>query len=226
MKPLIILHLFYTEMWDEFKDYFNKLDTEFDLMVTIPIEQREFGEIIRNTYAKCKILYLPNKGLDIGPFLCVLKYLKLNNLEYSHIVKLHTKKSHYHPTGFGTTWRNSLVDCLIGSSDIFKSNLDLISNSVTIKMCGSKKWLLKTNRGRHEKTLSYLKITSKSGSFIGGTIFISDYKTIVDFFTIEQLDKLYEEMPIGYVQDHSVAHDLERVFGFIMEDKGYIIKGV
>ena len=226
MKPLIILHLYYTEMWDEFNDYFKKLDTDFDLIVTIPDENKEFCETIQKSYKECKIFILPNKGLDIGPFLIVLKYLKENNLEYSHIVKLHTKKSHYNPFDLGLTWRNSLVKPLIGSSDIFKSNLDLISNSCTIKMCGSSKWLLRTNRGNHEKTLTYLNVTSKTSSFIGGTIFISDYKTIVDFFTIEQLDNLYNRMPIGYVRDNSVAHDIERVFGFIMEDKGYLIKGV
>lgn len=226
MKPLIILHLFYPEMWDEFNEYFKKLDVDFDLMISITEDKNNISDIIKKTYPDCKIFILPNKGLDIGPFLHILKYLKENDLEYSHIVKLHTKKSHYNNSGLGVSWRNSLVKCLIGSSDTFKSNLETITDSNTFKMVGSKVWLLKSVRNSHVLIMNMLNIKIPISSFIGGTMFICDYNLIVDFFNIEQLNKLYNMMPNGYVQDHSFAHDMERVFGFIVEEKGYSIKGV
>jgi hypothetical protein len=71
-----------------------------------------------------------------------------------------------------------------------------------------------------------LNIKSTSSCFIGGTMFICDYKLIVDFFSIELLNKLYNMMPNGYVRDHTYAHDMERVFGFIIEENGFSIKGV
>lgn len=226
MKPLIILHLFYPEMWEGFNEYFKKLDVDFDLMVSITEDKKEIIDTIKLSYPEVKVFVLPNKGLDVGPFLHILKYLKENNLEYSHIVKLHTKKSHYNISGLGDSWRKTLVDCLIGNNEIFKSNLDTITNSPTYKMVGSRVWLLRAARNSHITIMNLLNIKTPVSSFIGGTMFICDYKIMVDFFTIGQLDELYNMMPNGYVRDHTFAHDMERVFGFIVEEKGFSIKGV
>lgn len=226
MKPLIILHLFYPDMWGEFNEYFKKLDEEFDLIVTTTEGNTDISDEIKKSYPDCNIFVLPNKGLDIGPFLYVLKHLKENNLEYSHIVKVHSKKSHYNSTGLGKFWRDSLVKSIIGTPETFKNNLKLISTSNTYKMCGSQVWLLSAGRNQHRTILNMLDIKKPVSSFIGGTMFICDYKLLVDFFTIEQLDELYNMMPNGYIRDHSFAHDMERVFGFIVEEKGFSIKGV
>lgn len=226
MKPLIILHLYYIDLWSEFNNYFKNLNTDFDLIVTITGNTNNISTVIQNTYPTAKIFILPNKGLDVGPFLYVLKYLKENNLEYSHIVKLHTKKSHYNNSGLGLSWRKSLVESIMGTSQIFESNLNLISTDPLVKMCGCQRWLLKAHRGSHAKTMETLGIKIQNSGFIGGTMFISDYKLILNSFTIEQLTELYNKMPDGYVRDYSIAHDMERVFGFIVEDKGYQIRGV
>lgn len=218
--------MFYPDMWDEFNEYFKKIDEEFDLIVTTTEGNTDISDKIKNSYPECNIFVLPNKGLDIGPFLYVLKHLKQNNLEYSHIVKLHTKKSHYNSSGLGTSWRNALVKPLIGTSDTFKTNLDTITNSQVYKMIGSRIWLLKSGRNNHAVIMNMLNIKRPISSFIGGTMFMCDYKLLVDFFTIEQLDDLYNMMPNGYIRDHSFAHDMERVFGFIVEEKGFSIKGV
>ena len=226
MKPLIILHLFYPEMWEEFKRYFDNLGIDFDLMISITEDNKKILETIKSSFPDSKIFVLPNKGLDVGPFLHILKYVKENNLKYSHIVKLHTKKSHYNSSGLGDSWRNSLVKCLIGTPDTFKTNLDCITDSHTYKMVGSKTWLLRAGRNSHITIMNKLNIKRPVSSFIGGTMFICDYDLMVNFFTVEQLDELYNMMPNGYVRDHTFAHDMERVFGFIVEEKGFSIKGV
>lgn len=225
MKPLIILHLYYIDLWDEFKEYFKKQVIEFDLIITITENTNNIVEVIKTSFPNAIIFTLPNKGLDIGPFLHVLKYLKENELVYSHIVKLHTKKSHYN-TGLGVSWRKSLVDCLISTPEIFQSNLNLISKDLHVKMCGSKRWLLKGYRHQHTKIMDKIGVKIQNSRFIGGTMFISDYNLILDAFTIDQLTELYDMMPVGYIRDYSIAHDAERLFGFIIEDKGYEIRGV
>jgi lipopolysaccharide biosynthesis protein len=225
MKPLIVLHLFYIELWDEFKNYFDKLDVEFDLIVTIIDGTKNITDTIKSSYPNAKIIEVHNKGLDIGPFLLVLKYLKENNLEYSHIVKLHSKKSHYNEE-LGRNWRNALVDSLMGTPETFKSILTLMKNDPRVKMCGCKRWLLRGHRGQHMDTMNSLNIKTQSSGFIGGTMFISDYNLLLESFTVNQLNELYDKMPVGYVRDFSIAHDMERVFGFIVEDKGYQIRGV
>lgn len=225
MKPLIVLHLFYTDLWNEFNNYFNNLNTDFDLIVTIIEGTNDISDIIKKSYPDVKIIEVPNKGLDVGPFLLVLKYLKENNLKYSHIVKLHTKKSHYNEE-LGRNWRKALVESIIGSAEIFNSTLSLMKLHPEIKMCGCRRWLIKGYRGHHVNVMNKMGIKKNESGFIGGTMFISDYDLLLDSFTIELLDELYEKMPKGYVRDFSIAHDLERVFGFIVEDKGYQIRGV
>ena len=226
MKPLIVLHLYYIDLWNEYKSYFEKLNVEFDLIVTICENTNNISQTIKNSYPDAKIIEVPNKGLDVGPFLLVMMYLKENNLDYSHIVKLHTKKSHYNSSGLGNTWRKALVECLIGSSEIFQTNLNLISTDPNVKMCGSQRWLLRAPRSSHAKVMESLGIKINQSGFIGGTMFIADYKLMINSFTIEQLIDFYDKMPSGYVRDYSIAHDMERVFGFIVEDKGYKIRGV
>jgi lipopolysaccharide biosynthesis protein len=226
MKPLIVLHLYYIDLWNEYKNYFEKLDVDFDLIVTICGNSNNISQTIKNSYPDVKIIEVPNKGLDVGPFLLVMKYLKENNLEYSHIVKLHTKKSHYNSSGLGNSWRKALVECLIGSGEIFRTNLNLISTDSHVKMCGSQRWLLRAQRNSHAKVMDNLEIKINQSGFIGGTMFISDYNLLLNSFTIELLTDFYDKMPDGYVRDFSIAHDMERVFGFIVEDKGYQIRGV
>jgi len=226
MKPLIILHLFYVDLWDEYNNYIKEIDVDFDLIVTISGNTDNISETIMSLYPNTKIIEVPNKGLDIGPFLLVLKYLKENNLEYSHIVKLHTKKSHYNRSGLGLSWRTALIGSIMGTPEIFRNNLELISNGSNVKMCGSNRWVLKAPRSPYYKTMNKFNIKIIQSCFIGGSMFIADYKLILDSFTINLIDELYDMMPEGYVRDYSVAHDMERVFGFIVEDKGYQIRGV
>ena len=225
MKPLIVLHLFYIDLWDEFKNYFDNLNVEFDLYVSITGNTDNISETIHESYPDAKIFILPNKGLDVGPFLHILKYLKENNLEYSYIVKLHTKKSSYNISGLGDEWRKALVESLIGSEEIFKKNIFLLDDDKHFKMVGCKKWIIKAWRIKHVNLLDKLNIFRNDSAFVGGTMFIVDYKLMMDTFTVELLDELYNDMPEGYVRDYTIAHDMERAFGFIVEDNGYHIRG-
>lgn len=222
-KVLIILHLFYVELWEEFKKKLLNLDSEFDLIVSLCEDIEDFERQILKTFPNAKIIRLPNKGLDIGPFLKVLKYLKENYLEYDYLVKLHTKKSHYDES-LGTAWRTELVNSIVGDKETFKNNLDLLDRTSN-KMCGSQKWCFLIGTARYKDAFKLPRLDD-TANFIGGTMFIVDYNVLLSSFTIDDLDILYNLMPVGYVRDHSIAHHMERILAFVVQNKGYKVIGV
>lgn len=224
MKIVVTLQLYYNEMWDDFRDKLLALNTELDLIVALCEDNKDISKDIKKYFPKAVILRLPNKGLDIGPFLKTLKYLKENKLEYDYLIKIHAKKSHYN-TKLGDTWRNELVNSIIGDKETL-DNLTALMDRTKIKMCGSKKWFLSANTKRYMATFNMPKINNRIANFIGGTMFIVDYNVLVDSFTIEELETLYEKMPVGYKRDHSIAHHMERIFGFVVQNKGYKLIGV
>lgn len=224
MKIVVVLHLYYTEMWEDFKDKLLALNTEFDLVVTLSENNIDISDKIKKHFPKAIIFKLPNKGLDVGPFLKVLKYFKENKLEYDYLIKIHSKKSHYN-TRLGTEWRNDLVNAIIGDKETL-DNITALMDRTKIKMCGSKKWFLSANTKRYMGTFNLPRINNRICNFIGGTMFVVDYDIMVNSFTIEDLDKLYEKMPEGYKRDHSPAHHMERIFGFVVQNKGYKLIGV
>ncbi len=82
-------------------------------------------------------------------------------------------------------------------------------------MCGCKKW--------------HLKRAWKDGKlyqFIGGTMFMSDFKIITKLLSDQIIDEWYSLVPSGYHRDHTFTHTLERKLGQIIIDAGFKIKGV
>ena len=208
-KIAIILHVYYIDLWDYFEKKFKNLETPFDLYITLCEEVEDISNQILKSFPKAIVYKYPNKGTDIGPFL--LKIKDIRHKDYDYLIKLHTKKSEnfefkYQPKK-GAMWRDELVNSLISSDETIIKNISMLEQT-KYKMCGSKKWLLENN------------------SFIGGTMFMVDFKILSSCLTDELIDKWYAKMPRGYVQDHSFTHKVERLLGKIILDKGYKIKGV
>tara|TARA_B100002019_G_scaffold268657_1_gene260811 strand:+ start:2257 stop:2883 length:627 start_codon:yes stop_codon:yes gene_type:complete len=205
----IILHIYHTDLWRYFEEKLKSLDTQFDLYITLCDEVEDISKDILKSFPSANITKYPNKGQDIGPFLRVIKDIR--HKDYNYLIKLHTKKSEnfeckYQPEK-GAMWRDELVNPLISSDETIIKNISMLEQT-KYKMCGSEKWLLENN------------------SFIGGTMFMVDFKILSSCLTDELIDKWYVKMPRGYVQDGSFTHQVERLLGKIILDKGYKIKGV
>lgn len=243
-KQAIILHLFYKDLWSEFKEKLIPiLDTgDVDLYVSIQECDESILPELENYAKKCFVL--PNKGLDIGPLVYVLDYIK--ELEYSTITKIHTKKSLHHgqPAEFGEKWRKTLTECLIGNPEIFKESIKEIESNELI-LIGSKEYYFnfesdKYNIPHHysviKDTLNLLQINITEtlitsdiqsvkfgeGNFIAGSMFMTSHNYLKKLFSNVDLLKLYSEFPENYHRN-SIAHALERIFGFYIEDIGGIV---
>lgn len=202
-KIAIVLHIYHTNLWRYFEEKLKSLDTQFDLYITLCDEVEDISKDILKSFPSANITKYPNKGQDIGPFLKTFK--KIRNKDYDYLIKLHTKKCEYN-LSLGNNWRDELVNPLISSDRIIRENISTLKQA-EYKMCGSKKWF-------------------KKNKFIGGTMFMVDFKILSNCLTDELVDEWYAKMPRGYVQKGSFTHRVERLLGKIILDKGYKIKGV
>jgi len=238
-KHAIIVHLYYSDLWEEFKSRIEPIMKrgDVDLYVTITEDdisvKDDVEKLTRNVYV------LSNKGLDIGPFIYVMD--KIKDLEYTSIFKIHTKKSLHHGIDpmIGIIWRNTLIDSLIGDEEIFDEITKIIEDE-PISMIGSTQFLsnfkvdavnlphhyevikrtigllnLKISESRNNQNI----IFSKNGKFFAGTMFATSHKYIKEVFSSCDMLNFYENLPLGYVYN-SNAHAMERIFGYYVEELG------
>jgi hypothetical protein len=110
-KYAIILHLYYIDMWEYFKEKISLLNLEdFDIYVTVPVSNKsEARKIILSDYENAIVLGVPNRGRDVLPFLEVCK--AISSIKYAAVLKIHSKKSTHREDG--KDWLDGIVDSLI-----------------------------------------------------------------------------------------------------------------
>jgi hypothetical protein len=241
-KPVcVILHLYYPELWEYFSHHLKKITTEFDLYISTTtdvdnvygfVPQIKFDDVedsIISEYPESKIYKLQNKGMDIAPFIYVLNEIASSEMIYDVIIKLHSKKSlHDNPDGTitesGADWRDNLVNALLVNSQTFEFNFSVIKTT-DHKMVSSSHWIKAQGCDGWEN--QYISQEIPSGiyyEFVAGSIFMVDFNLIMNWMKEESIfERYYDDFPLGYVGNHSIAHHIERIFGLLLFVKGYQI---
>lgn len=181
------------------------------------------------------ILKSPNKGMDIGGFLYTYKHV---DADTDIILKIHTKKG----LGGSETPSNSLKRYGIGKAkkigkDWFKNlmngvlkNKNQVNNIINeFKLnpkCGMVGFKLNNNydinHKEMEKIYDLINVhpTGKNPFFVGGTTFWVSNIVMKKYFTNENIDKILDVLPYGYVPEPSPNHAMERIFGcFVYNEK-------
>ena len=112
MRTLVVVHVYYPQLWPELAACVRNIDGERDLVVTY-VDEAAVAEA-RRDFPEARFLKCENRGFDIWPFICALRLVDLGN--YGVVVKLHTKrdiiKDHdwfFNNCRFnGAVWRNHL----------------------------------------------------------------------------------------------------------------------
>lgn len=91
MKIAVCIQLFYPDMFETIIGYLNNLKHQFKLYVTLTegFYSKSDVENIKKYKEDVKLLFVKNKGVDIGAFLQTLK--EIDN-DTDLILKIHTKK--------------------------------------------------------------------------------------------------------------------------------------
>jgi lipopolysaccharide biosynthesis protein len=220
----VILHLYYVDLWNYFLPYLKNIDTDIDLYVTITDGHSGFftdiHDLIMTDFPQSYIYSLPNRGMDIAPFIYVMNEISLSKKTYDVIIKLHSKKSLAHSYELGERWRNQLTNALLGSLSKLQNNYLSCVNSNS-KMIGSSVWVLNEKVSFFEQQFFSEEINFTNYEFVGGTMFMVDFNLIMDWFVEQDIYKrFYNQFEDGYIGDGSIAHKIERVLGCLVKVKG------
>jgi lipopolysaccharide biosynthesis protein len=217
MKTAIILHLYYQDLWEEFKEKLSPiLSDNVHLYVTVHDNQTEYYEDILQTATD--VFMVENRGLDVAPF--IFSYNKIKDKGYANVLKLHSKKS-LHTPNVGDSWRQSLYFPIVEHYNDLQEQVQQVDTP----------WMLGVGAYYHDmliepkyhpnklaakpyidKACKLLQIEDE-GSFFAGTMFMistSYLQLLLNSVDLEYLYGLFEE---GYTRD-SLAHGMERVLGY------------
>lgn len=217
-KIAVIVHLFYEDIWKEIESRLSLIDYDFDLYVTIPFEVFEASKLeVYKKFPQAYIIPVSNIGMDIAPFLKVLGLLEKKN--YLAACKIHTKKGEKKAGG---VWRNTMLESLIGSTDVFEDVVHAFKNNDNLSLVGpaplfkSAKALMYDNEEKVNKIIyevfNHKRIEDDWG-FFTGTMFwvrVEDYSLIADYYENYVVNQEFE-----YKKDGLIEHALERVLGLV-----------
>ena len=128
-RLLVIVHVYYPELWDELAEGIELIPGDLDIVVTLARGRAEhLGEAIRARFPRADVRVLPNRGRDMWPLLQVLDRVP----DHEAVLKVHTKRSPHMRNG--DSWRRHLLDGLVGSTARIEAILGLMAADGRIGM--------------------------------------------------------------------------------------------
>lgn len=223
------VHLFYTDLLEEFLEYFSNIPYPFDLYISC-VKGADTKQIkakacqlsrIENVYVNI----FKNQGRDIAPF-----YVGFGERlsGYKYLLHVHSKKSKHIEAG-GAEWRQYSLNGLVGSTEIVSKIFEKFEGNEKIGLiypdCHPEipmigyTWM--GNRAMGQQVLNELGIKFSEGLFNypAGSFFWVKTDAIRKLFNRGyQLSDFPKEA--GQI-DGTLAHALERAIVFAVNDMGY-----
>ncbi|HBG59264.1 MAG TPA: hypothetical protein DDW97_00615, partial [Anaerolineaceae bacterium] len=228
-ETAVVLHLYYTELFNEVKSYLDNLGDAFDLYISLPEDQAAFESRIREEYPEAMILLVPNRGRDLAPFIELLKIII--PLGYETLLKIHTKKTLHREDG--TMWRQDVFSKLLGSETQVARILKAFSSDKTLAMLGPQDHVLDSRfyMGKNAATVQdllyqcgYAQSLPESFFFVASTMFWARPEIFKPLLKAKLSFDDFESEPLPV--DGSLAHALERFFGLLVEVQGKKIRSI
>ena len=234
-KIAVHLHLYYQ---DQLEDLLSRLSNlaaiPYDFYVTMVEDNAEAKKKILAFKADAKIWIVPNLGYDIGPFIDFLHHVDLN--DYDYVLKLHTKRTQSDKSCFFKghrfdmhVWREMLLDAII-SKPAIENALALFNSNDNVGMIGNKYiltdeiWSYNIVEAKIKTEMAKIGLNMPQDKhFVAGTMFWVRAKLLKPFLVYKIEDFTTSNKQI---HDETLAHVLERMFGFAVIAQGGQIKGV
>ena len=122
-RVLVIVHVFYPELWPPLADRIARIPAPVDLVVTLVEGRSEaLADSIVAQFPDARFEVVPNRGRDMWPFVRVLELGLVG--DYDAVLKLHTKASVHRIDG--DAWRDRLLDSLCPSPEGIGLILELL----------------------------------------------------------------------------------------------------
>lgn len=226
VRIAVALHMFYSDLAEEFCSYLSNIVEPFDLYITTPFE-KDVPELI-NAFARVAssvtIAVSENRGRDIGPFISLLRSGHLDS--YPAVLKIHSKKSRY--SAQGDHWRQSILGALMGTSYKVLRSVDLVMRD-GVGMVGPHDYYLTdpsflgANKSGLDKLVpkrpNGLPPASQDLGFFAGSMFWFRPAALAQLQRLPASELDFE--PENGAQDGTLAHAIERAFGPLARAEGF-----
>ena len=235
MKIAVFLHLYYTEMLDELLSYIDNLSTlqdiEYDLIVTLCQKNPQIEQRIYEFKDNAQIIFVPNRGYDVAPFLQAVKSVHLR--DYDYLIKLHSKRDLSMPAHLPDCvlqkdeWRHKLLE-FMQTPECLAKTLARFDKNPKIGMMSAPELIIfprKEDRQALTKAAQIMRgmgLTLKEKKFVAGTMFIARASLFRLWKHLPYDASDFEEFDPTH-KGGSLAHALERVLGFMISAQGYQI---
>ena len=231
-KVAVHLHVFYTDLLQEFLDAFAQFSFDYDVFITTDIEEKrsEIEVILSANQVIARIFVTGNIGRDVLPMLKLKEHLK----EYDYIGHFHTKKSKEADFWAGESWRKELIEMLVLPANTILANLEsspglgvVIADIPTFFRYN--KIVDAYNENQIAPAMNDLwrqMNLKKSVDFNNLHTFVMSYGTYV-WFKYDALQPLFDlnltdkDVPAEPLPQNSILHAIERLLVYIAWDKNY-----
>ncbi len=236
-RILVHLHLYYTSSWIEIKEYLtNLLPYHFDLIVTYTelsnvtytelSKKTDFITDIKKFKSDAKILPYANKGFDLGPFIDVLKDIKLE--DYDIVYHIHSKsiagkkgRIAYNKLFKKKSWFTQLYSGCLGVFNVHKG-IKVLSEENNFGLIGAGNLFVKDMPKRTDSVKKYAAIYNlnipDNYEFLIGSCFGMRAKLLSSIKNLHlELDDFHDSQRSIF----TLAHALERIFATEVINAGY-----
>lgn len=231
-KVAVHLHVFYTDLLQEFLDAFSQFSFVYDLLITTDLEEKreKIEAILADNQLSAKVFVTGNIGRDVLPML----KLKEQLAQYDYVGHFHTKKSKEADFWAGESWRKELVEMLILPANNILANFEekedlglVIADIPTFFRYN--KIVDAYNENQIAPVMNDLwqrMNVTKAIDFNALHTFVMSYGTYV-WFKYDALKPLFDldltekDVPAEPLPQNSILHAIERLLVYIAWDKNY-----
>jgi len=222
MNSIIILHLYYEDLWDEFWEYLKPIiSTTNRLIISLPEESIQLKNKLESISDNIECKLVNNTGSDIRPFFIILKDLINSGENIDIITKIHSKKSVHSPNDFGTAWRKALyTDLLIHNAYL----IEAMRSDTYVGMIAKKELFIyepndspnfQKEKAPIEKCLKLFNFNKElSYHYVTGTMFMVSMNYMKAILSNTDIDAILTYLDVPHQQNSTIAHGIERIFGY------------
>lgn len=217
-KIAIAVHVYYQDLWPEIASYLQKLDYPYDLFITTTDEQfPDISALVKQHFPLAHIRALPNRGMDILPFLSLMP--ELTEAGYVAVCKLHTKQGHDELAG---SWRKLMLDTLVGNTATIAAVTQAFADDGQLAMVGPGALYLSVQKLMYAQNQDNIEILAQAvgisslpqdWGFFAGTMFW--VRPALLRTLAEQIRHVFEGEVAQKQADGRLEHALERLLGLL-----------
>ena len=231
MRTLVVVHVYYPQLWPELAACVRNIDGERDIVVTYGDEAAVVEA--RRDFPEARFLKCENRGYDIWPFIAALQSSDLS--AYDAIVKLHTKRDvvsdvtlDFNGTVLnGSAWRNYLLG-FVRTPEAWRRAQRLLARP-DVGMVAERRMILLwrevpvlRSKESFDEASRFLGLdpshVRRSGQYVAGTMFAAKPAALRPLLAKGLTAEMFEN-PAGHMTE-TFAHVVERALGLSVTAAG------